>query len=176
MYGFYDEVIRKYGNVNVWKMFTDLFDYLPLAARESISIPPRILPFTSTRRPYSLLVSDPPAKDIIFSRQPSSIPELFSTARLPTLPSKLVYHARCNAHHSSCPPFILPTIYPAPAVIENKLFCLHGGLSPSLDKIDHIHDLDRVCEVPSMGPMCDLLWSDPEEWSSGWNRSQRGTG
>jgi serine/threonine-protein phosphatase 2A catalytic subunit len=32
VYGFYDECMRKYGNANVWKYFTDLFDYLPLTA------------------------------------------------------------------------------------------------------------------------------------------------
>mgnify|MGYP003932998485 FL=1 len=32
VYGFYDECNRKYGNANVWKYLTDLFDYLPLSA------------------------------------------------------------------------------------------------------------------------------------------------
>jgi diadenosine tetraphosphatase ApaH/serine/threonine PP2A family protein phosphatase len=63
-YGFYDECFRKYGNANVWKMFTDLFDYLPLTA-----------------------------------------------------------------------------------VIENEIFCLHGGLSPSIDSLDNIRALDRIQEV-----------------------------
>jgi len=91
-YGFYDECLRKYGNANVWKYFTDLFDYLPLTA-----------------------------------------------------------------------------------LIENQVFCLHGGLSPSLDTLDNIRALDRIQEVPHEGPMCDLLWSDPDD-RCGWGISPRGAG
>lgn len=65
VYGFYDECLRKYGNANVWKFFTDLFDYLPLTA-----------------------------------------------------------------------------------LVDGQIFCLHGGLSPSIDTLDHIRALDRLQEVP----------------------------
>ena len=92
IYGFYDECLRKYGNVNVWKWFTDLFDLLPLTA-----------------------------------------------------------------------------------VVENKIFCLHGGLSPNLDSLDQIKQIDRQVEVPHEGPMCDLLWSDPDD-RKGWGISPRGAG
>lgn len=92
VYGFYDECLRKYGNANVWKIFTDFFDYLPLTA-----------------------------------------------------------------------------------LIENQIFCLHGGLSPSIDTLDNIRALDRVQEVPHEGPMCDLLWSDPDD-RCGWGISPRGAG
>lgn len=64
VYGFYDECLRKYGNANVWKFFTDLFDYLPLTA-----------------------------------------------------------------------------------LVDGQIFCLHGGLSPSIDTLDHIRALDRLQEV-----------------------------
>ncbi|ODQ66828.1 Metallo-dependent phosphatase [Nadsonia fulvescens var. elongata DSM 6958] len=43
------------------------------------------------------------------------------------------------------------------------VFCVHGGLSPSIDKFDQIRLIDRKQEVPHDGPMCDLLWSDPDE-------------
>ncbi|CAG9333723.1 unnamed protein product [Blepharisma stoltei] len=93
VYGFYDECMRKYGNAAVWKYFTDLFDYLPIAA-----------------------------------------------------------------------------------LVENQIFCVHGGLSPSIGTLDHIRQLDRIQEVPNVGPMCDLMWSDPEERSGGWAISLRGAG
>ena len=32
VYGFYDEIIHKYGNANAFEMFMDVFDYLPLGA------------------------------------------------------------------------------------------------------------------------------------------------
>lgn len=92
VYGFYDECLRIYGNANVWKYFTDLFDYLPLTA-----------------------------------------------------------------------------------LVEKQIFCLHGGLSPSIDTLNNIMDQDRVQEVPHEGPVCDLLWSDPDD-RCGWGISPRGAG
>ncbi|KAJ8318203.1 hypothetical protein KUTeg_003294 [Tegillarca granosa] len=65
--------------------------------------------------------------------------------------------------------------FPLTALVDGKIFCLHGGLSPSIDSLDHIRALDRIQEVPHEGPMCDLLWSDPDE-RSGWGYNQRGCG
>ena len=48
------------------------------------------------------------------------------------------------------------------AVIDNQIFCVHGGLSPKIKLLDEIRLIDRKIEVPHEGPMCDLLWSDPE--------------
>ena len=48
------------------------------------------------------------------------------------------------------------------AVIDEKVFCVHGGLSPQITTLDQIRCMDRKQEVPHDGAMCDLLWSDPE--------------
>jgi serine/threonine-protein phosphatase 4 catalytic subunit len=95
VYGFYEECLRKYGSVNVWRYCTEIFDYLSLSA-----------------------------------------------------------------------------------LIEDRILCVHGGLSPSINQINQIRVLDRKMEVPHDGAMCDLLWSDPEdlEGGGGWGLSPRGAG
>ncbi|KAG5458981.1 MAG: Metallo-dependent phosphatase-like protein [Olpidium bornovanus] len=61
------------------------------------------------------------------------------------------------------------------AIIDDRIFCVHGGLSPSLNTLDQIRTIDRKQEVPPDGAMCDLLWSDPEDLE-GWSLSPRGAG
>ncbi|PFH34737.1 protein phosphatase 4, catalytic subunit [Besnoitia besnoiti] len=61
------------------------------------------------------------------------------------------------------------------AIIDDRLFALHGGLSPAISSVDEIRSIDRKQEVPHEGPMCDLLWSDPEDMQ-GWGYSPRGAG
>ena len=53
--------------------------------------------------------------------------------------------------------------------------CLSAGLSPAMDTVDQINQLHRFEEVPHEGPMCDLLWSDPDD-RCGWGISPRGAG
>lgn len=55
------------------------------------------------------------------------------------------------------------------------VLCVHGGLSPSIQSIDQIRLIDRKQEVPHEGPMCDLLWSDPDDILD-WGLSPRGAG
>ncbi len=91
-YGFYEEITRKYGNANAWEYFTDLFDYLPLAA-----------------------------------------------------------------------------------LVEGKIFCVHGGLSPYVSTVDQIRLINRKMEIPREGVFCDLMWSDPDDIET-WIISCRGAG
>eukprot|EP01119_Soliformovum_irregulare_P014266 TRINITY_DN3897_c0_g1_i1.p1 TRINITY_DN3897_c0_g1~~TRINITY_DN3897_c0_g1_i1.p1 ORF type:complete len:502 (-),score=124.72 TRINITY_DN3897_c0_g1_i1:225-1730(-) len=52
---------------------------------------------------------------------------------------------------------------PLAALMNRQFLCVHGGLSPDIKTIDDIRDIDRFCEPPQSGPMCDLLWADPME-------------
>ncbi|CBK24752.2 uncharacterized protein [Blastocystis hominis] len=64
---------------------------------------------------------------------------------------------------------------PVCAIIEGRIICMHGGLSPELSSIDLIKSIQRPCDVPDKGLLCDLLWSDPErELLSGWGMNDRG--
>ncbi|KAG2309515.1 hypothetical protein Bca52824_029263 [Brassica carinata] len=52
---------------------------------------------------------------------------------------------------------------PLAHVINEKIFVVHGGLF-SVDgvKLSDIRAIDRFCEPPEEGLMCELLWSDPQ--------------
>ncbi|XP_025423645.1 serine/threonine-protein phosphatase PP1-beta-like isoform X2 [Sipha flava] len=54
------------------------------------------------------------------------------------------------------------------AIIEEKIFCCHGGLSPDLQSIEQIRRIVRPIDVPEQGLLCDLLWSDPDKDTRGW--------
>ncbi|XP_041362581.1 serine/threonine-protein phosphatase PP1-1-like isoform X2 [Gigantopelta aegis] len=63
---------------------------------------------------------------------------------------------------------------PIAALVENQIFCMHGGLSPDLTDLDQIRDIERPMDVPDHGLVCDLLWSDPDEDITGWGENDRG--
>ncbi|XP_031390771.1 serine/threonine-protein phosphatase 5 isoform X3 [Punica granatum] len=65
---------------------------------------------------------------------------------------------------------------PLAHVINGKVFVVHGGLF-SVDgvKLSDIRSIDRFCEPPEEGLMCELLWSDPQP-IPGRGPSKRGVG
>ena len=62
------------------------------------------------------------------------------------------------------------------AIIDQKIFCVHGGISKYGEKMDDIKKVDRIKEVPHDGLMCDLLWNDPDPNVSDWAEGNRGCG
>ena len=61
------------------------------------------------------------------------------------------------------------------AVIDGKVLCVHGGLSPEIRTLDQIRVIARAQEIPHEGAFCDLVWSDPEDVGT-WAISPRGAG
>ncbi|KAH0896378.1 hypothetical protein HID58_045946 [Brassica napus] len=63
---------------------------------------------------------------------------------------------------------------PVAAVIDDKILCMHGGLSPDLTSVEQIKNINRPTDVPDSGLLCDLLWSDPSKDVKGWGMNDRG--
>ena len=63
---------------------------------------------------------------------------------------------------------------PIVAIIDDKIFCVHGGISPELKSLDDIRAIKRPLEVPEEGLLCDLLWADPDMAANEWQTNDRG--
>ncbi|KAK2960584.1 putative Serine/threonine-protein phosphatase [Blattamonas nauphoetae] len=63
---------------------------------------------------------------------------------------------------------------PLCAIIDDSIFCTHGGLSPELVKIDQLRKIQRPTDIPDHGLLCDLLWADPSPTNELWGESDRG--
>ncbi|KAM0978844.1 hypothetical protein ACFX13_015026 [Malus domestica] len=63
---------------------------------------------------------------------------------------------------------------PVAALIDEKILCMHGGLSPDLKHLDEIRNIARPVDVPDQGLLCDLLWADPDKDVEGWGENDRG--
>ena len=63
---------------------------------------------------------------------------------------------------------------PIAAVIDERILCMHGGLSKELTDLSQINQVSRpTSDIPDSGLLCDLLWSDPDN-TNGWGPNDRG--
>ncbi len=60
------------------------------------------------------------------------------------------------------------------ALIEGKIFCMHGGLSPEIRSWEQLRSIQRPSDPGDRGMLADLLWADPDKWANGWQQSTRG--
>lgn len=65
-------------------------------------------------------------------------------------------------------------VLPFAAIVSGRIFCVHGGLSPELDTMDRIRNIERPTAIPDFGVVCDLVWADPDPDLRGWGLSERG--
>ena len=63
---------------------------------------------------------------------------------------------------------------PIAAIVDERMFCVHGGLSPDLVAFDQVLDIERPAQVPDQGLLCDFLWADPDPDIRGWEENARG--
>ena len=63
---------------------------------------------------------------------------------------------------------------PVAAIIDEKILCMHGGLSPELKNLQNIQDITRPTDIPDTGLLCDLLWSDPDKDVLEYDENDRG--
>lgn len=68
---------------------------------------------------------------------------------------------------------------PIAATINDKIFCIHGGLSPELHSLKQIEQIQRPTDIPDKGLLADLLWSDPDPLvrtfsHTNWPKNDRG--
>ncbi|OAD72803.1 hypothetical protein PHYBLDRAFT_20709 [Phycomyces blakesleeanus NRRL 1555(-)] len=63
---------------------------------------------------------------------------------------------------------------PIAGLVAGKIFCVHGGLSPSLNSMDDVRNLARPTDVPEYGLLNDLVWSDPSDTALDWEDNERG--
>lgn len=65
---------------------------------------------------------------------------------------------------------------PLAAIINDRIFCVHGGLSQELDNVESINEVEKpLHNVPENGFIADLLWADPSPDYDGYKESERGT-
>lgn len=62
---------------------------------------------------------------------------------------------------------------PISAIIDERVLCMHGGLSPEINSLSQINSVNRPQDVPDEGILCDLLWADPDQ-INGWSPNDRG--
>jgi serine/threonine-protein phosphatase PP1 catalytic subunit len=71
---------------------------------------------------------------------------------------------------------------PVSALIDEKILCMHGGLSKDLRNLNQINEIPRPQDIPdngkliilTQGLLCDLLWSDPESGIIEFEDNDRG--
>lgn len=58
---------------------------------------------------------------------------------------------------------------PVAAVVGERIFCVHGGLSPLIKHLASLNQIRRPVEVLDNKLIADMLWADPKTGQEGWS-------
>ncbi|KAJ8431679.1 hypothetical protein Cgig2_007501 [Carnegiea gigantea] len=176
VYGFYDECLRKYGSVNVWRYCTDIFDYLRNVLTSSLYDPHCQTEQSVYCNPDRKLLSDSLSALIenkIFGVHGGLSPAITS---LDQVSSIYLLDFYIPWFISPDPAKAGPTLGGVVVVVVVVFLGSHAEYWVAILPFCQIRTIDRKQEVPHDGAMCDLLWSDPEDAVDGWGLSPRGAG
>jgi serine/threonine-protein phosphatase PP1 catalytic subunit len=67
---------------------------------------------------------------------------------------------------------------PYVAIVEDKIFAVHGGISQEEEIVDRLQTTQRPVETPDQGFLCDIVWADPnpKEDAEPFEVNERGAG
>ena len=67
---------------------------------------------------------------------------------------------------------------PIAALVDNKIFCINGGICPELKSLDQLSMIDRFQEIEQYSLFAELLWCEPfdNENVLFWPKAMRGSG
>jgi diadenosine tetraphosphatase ApaH/serine/threonine PP2A family protein phosphatase len=65
---------------------------------------------------------------------------------------------------------------PIAAIIDSRVFCVHGGLHPELSDVDQLRNIERKQEPDLISIFSGVIWSDPSDAVDDWKRSVRRSG
>jgi len=180
VYGFYDECLRKYGSVNVWRYCTEIFDYLSLSSliedkifcvhgglSPSINTLDQIRVIDRKQAEGHQDTSKTPPRHL---QDTSGTPSRHLPESVPRVTKTICRHTPTSALATTLYA-ALATALPAtlPTALTSTPPCL--PISPHISPYLPISPHEQ--EVPHDGAMCDLMWSDPED-IDGWGLSPRG--
>lgn len=67
------------------------------------------------------------------------------------------------------------TSLPLGVLVNNTIFCVHGGLGPAIRTVDSVREIQRPFILTDQDPMYDIVWADPQKGIDDWGNGKRGT-